>query len=109
MAIPSERPTKISARPKDSGFSAVAPTAAAPEPPTAIPAPMQARPVDRAAAKVAYWSTAPSCAAPAARTDEGDASHTTASPAANIPTKKLKVLNPVTILETACAGLVFPF
>src|SRR5215203_3682300 len=106
MAIPSERPTKINARPKDSGFSAVAPTAAAPEPPTAIPAPIQANPVESAAARVAYWSILPpSCATPEANTELGEANHTTANPAANKPTRKLKPLKPFTRRETACEGL----
>src|SRR6056297_4243023 len=72
MTIPSARPTKIRVRPRSSGFSAIAPIAAAPAIPTAMPAPMAARPVEMAAASGAPEAgPAASCAtaSPPAKTN----------------------------------------
>src|SRR6266545_4749188 len=64
MAIPSASPTKMSRRPRSSGFSASAPMAAVPTLATAQPAPSEDKPVARAAAIIAQPQASP-CAAPA--------------------------------------------
>src|SRR5512144_919923 len=104
MEMPSDRPTKISERPKDSGFSAVAPTAAAPEPATAIPAPTQARPVEMAAARLAYGSPAAVWLKPAAEAAVGENNQKTPEPVASIPTSTKKPFNPITISRVAFSG-----
>src|SRR5271157_696235 len=61
--MPSARPTKISTRPRRSGFSARTPTAAAPTAATAMPAPTVPSPAAIAADSIAHWATPGSAAA----------------------------------------------